>query len=349
MKVVDLTSYKKQFKREHRGSSYIATFPKDDKNYYFKRDFEQSIPFETSDVTCEALAEVFSSYFLEKMGAKDFVKYEFAVCENSTIGTLSQSFLDTNVLYIKTFFDMLLLDRYSKENPPIDSSFSRLEEGKLFEWLFDEFKGEHINSVEFVEEIIPKVCETYNIKYDKEDLRDKLIKTAIYDYFMSNEDRNMSNLIFLIKQKGGELYCELAPMFDFNFDFGMGNFIFDRKKEKHFLSQFGISKEGQEIESYWGNKWFKDCGIIVSDIRDAIKNNKEYQEIVQKCLNTDIRQLFDNFEKDYDFTAPEGLKELMIRSYNARVERFKNFESMLKKRMEKINKREQKRNNELLK
>ncbi len=111
MKIVDLTDYKKQLKREHRGSSYIATFPKDGKNYYFKRDFEQSITFEMSDVTCEALAEVFSSYFLEKMGAKDFVKYEFAVCGDSPIGTLSPSFLDTNVLYTKSFFDMLLLDK----------------------------------------------------------------------------------------------------------------------------------------------------------------------------------------------------------------------------------------------
>lgn len=347
MKAVDLTNYKKDFKEEYGGSSNIVTFLKDGKEYYFKRDFKQDLFYELSNALSEAISEVFSSYFLEKMGAKDFVKYDFAFSESGEIGTLSQSFLDSGVIFKKTFFDLAILDSFD-DRRDFNYKSSRAIEMRFNYELFKRFRGVHLNSVEFVLETIESVSKKYNIKYDKEDFRDKLIKMAIYDYFMSNEDRNMSNIIFLVKQKDGVVYFELAPLFDFGLNFGVGNIIFDRQNEKHFFSEFGLSKEGQEIEQYLNNKWFKDCGIIVSDIRDIISDNKEYKDIVQKCLNIDIGQMLDNFEKDYDFKISKDVKDLMVRSYNIRVERFKKFEQMLQKRIEKANKIKQKNTQTLL-
>ena len=112
MKCVNLSTYKDDLEIiKDSGCNHVSKFTKDDKEYYFKQD----------TVRATIMAEVFSSYFLEKMGETNFVKYDFAYCASGSInrfsepffpenlvGTLSQSFVDSSVKYQKTFFDILL-------------------------------------------------------------------------------------------------------------------------------------------------------------------------------------------------------------------------------------------------
>lgn len=340
MKYKDLSAHKDEMEViKDSGCNHVSKFVEDDKEYYFKQD----------TVEAPVIAEVFSSYFLEEMGEKEFVKYDFAYCPysatnkfsepfspNNLVGTLSQSFLDSSVLYQKTFFDMALLDKYMKDGQIFWHKFTKSEEDDLEGEIIDNFTGVHFNSVQFVMEIIDRVCKDYDIKYDKQVLENRLIKMAIYDYFMANDDRNMSNIIFLIKIENGQKYCELAPMFDFGFNFGADHVVFDRKPR--FISHFGLSKEGQEIEQYNENRWFKDGGIIVSDIMDIMKFNPEYKGIVDKCLNVDIQKMIEDFQMKYEFEMDEATQNMIKNSYLSRVDKFKEFDTRLQKRLQKSQK-----------
>lgn len=304
--------------------SVVSSFEEDGKKYFIKRDGTGKRIEE---------AEVFSSFVLSKLNVKKFVKYEFGQVSSGNYSSVSESFITPDVKYQKSFFDMLMLYKY---NGTLESEYSILEEMMLDQELVDENAGTHFNSVEFVNEVMLDVCKRQNIDYDADKNKRALNIMAICDYFMANEDRNMSNIEFLVKERNGKLYCELAPMFDFGYCFGVRiKSEKDESKSHTFVSSFGISESGQKREEFNSNKWFKNGLIIASDIRDLTKQDAEYADLVYKFLNLDIHSTVKEFEKEYVLRLPQNFREAIIDTFNERVNKYNIFQEMLNNRLKK--------------
>lgn len=301
-------------------SSAVSSFEEDGKTYFIKRD--------GSGRKLEE-AEVFSSFVLQKLGVENCVKYEFGAVSAGNYGSVCESFITPDVKYQKSFFDMLMIYKF---NGKLDSKYSILEEKMLDQEMLDENPGMYLNSVEFVDKIMREICDNHNINYDSELMRDRLNQMAICDYFMANEDRNMSNIEFLFKEKDGKLTCELAPNFDFAYCFGIRHC---KSYETRFISHFGISEIGQKSVEYTKSRLFKDGGIIVGDIMDLAKQDDKYAILVDKFMNLDMQTTVREFEKEYILRFKPEERELIYKTFNDRIEKYNLFQSRIDAKIKK--------------
>ena len=291
------------------------------------------------------IVEVFSSFFLKNIGCNNFVPYDFAELGDE-IGCISPSFIDKNVKYQPYFLDILTVEFEDQNLIKEDSQLNRMNDSNYINSLFDKFyeqfsdgcTGQYSLSVEFVCEKVTNFCKINNLQCDFLKLKSQLNKLVVYDYFMLNYDRGWQNLTILVKENNKKLTFEMAPIYDNGECFGMENFDRlpkDRKYDENYLAM-GLSENGR-IYDFSGNKLFENQNLIAVDIAEIAKNDHEIKKIVKNCVNLDITDLIDQFEKQFDIELPENYKEVIINCYNSQVKKFKTANANLNKKLNRDN------------
>ena len=328
-----------------KGASYKFKFEMDGKDYIYKENMATVDGYEeVSDI-----GEVFSSYFLGKIGGLNYVNYEFATYKGKN-GCISPSFIDDSVKYQKTFFDIVTLNYYQKTGDidyNLDYHFKNDEYENVEAELWESNLGPQTNSMEFIIEQVHELCKNNRIILDKEKLEKEINTLVILDYFMYNVDRNMCNIEFLIKEKNGKLHCELAPIFDNGLSFGIRKYKSEEKLiesigelNNSYVNCLGITKAGQELENMHDHRLLGDGGNIIADIMRLCNEDEYYKTLVDKCKKMDIRKLLDELEVDKDVELPEALKTIMCHSYGLRCARYDEVERKINKRVEKSQERQ---------
>ena len=275
------------------------------------------------------IAEVFSNYFLNSLGVEN-VQYKLASIGGKDV-VVSKSFISKDVKYERTFSDMVTLYLFQKKygNKYDVSTFF---EKKQIDLCMNELRkivkeGENPNSVEFILDVVQKVCETNEIEFDKSQLKHDLCKQVLVDYFMSNFDRHANNVTFLFKENGGKLKCELAPLFDHGYAFG----IADYPMSLYYVSQVGISKESQKksIDTFF-HKPLQSGDLFLSELINAVSEDDSLQMLAKGCREMNIDRLIEKFEGEEQEEIPVSHKERIKSTFEKRCEDWDRVSNLLK-------------------
>ncbi len=204
--VINLDDYSEKCQQLLKGYSKKWQFDIYGENYIFKTNYK--------DVRRDII-ETLVSYILERTGCKNFINYELATYKGQD-GCISKSFIDKNYRYELTIMKIMYINYYNEVNHTkanhdieIDDDFFN----KFCEYT-DDVAGQYDFSLSFIMEQVKKYCDNYNIKYDKQELCDRLIEMAIYDYFLCNPDRHWDNILFHFNDTPDGLKIDLAKIYD---------------------------------------------------------------------------------------------------------------------------------------
>jgi hypothetical protein len=183
--------------------------------------------------------------------------------------------------------------------------------------------GTNLNSVEMVLEIVEEICLKNKIKLNKEIFKENLLQTITLDYFLSNPDRNMNNLLLFVNKNEDELEMEVCPIFDNGYGLGVRDFYvqkylnLERNIKDFTYLAVGVTKESQ-ITPY--TKYNNDK--FISDLVNAIKPYPNLINLAKNCLDLDMEKLIYSFEKNEEIKLEPELSNFIVETYNKRVENF---------------------------
>lgn len=295
---------------------------------YFEKNFEKNVKEFHND-----LIEVFSSYFLKKLGCDFFVPYYFGKI-NGENGCFSKDFKKDVKNEFTSYIMMINLKRHEK-NPKEDF---RLEEFHDFfkKYETENPEGQYDLSVFQILETATKFSKEYGFSFDEEKTKKQLEKMVVFDFFMGNNDRRWTNITFLTKEKDGKKVLEIAPIFDNGESFGLKEL--DRIPSKRNLKTFvhlGLTENGRNF-NFEGNKLFENQKLIACDIFELAKKDKDIKKIVDTCLNLDFEDCLDDFEKENGVKLEWKHKQVIKASFNARKLMYRKATKKFQKKLEKI-------------
>lgn len=291
------------------------------------------------------IAEVFSIYFFKKIGYDKYVDYKLVKIGN-TEGVLSPSFISEDVVAERNFATLLTLYTYMnkyKKNYSIDKVFSEEQIKKvLIGMSFVVKKGDYCNSIEFISDVLSYVCDKCHVFLDCEKLINNLVELAILDYFITNADRHVFNLTFLIKRdkKDGRLYCELSPTFDQGCAFGVRQYWRKISKnmipkyEKRFNPAIAMTKKSQICsvgdKGYYSDEVFEGGGSLVCDLIKYISDKPNLLSFFERCKSVNIKEVIEEFNANEPAKIDAQLASYIVATFNSRLEKVEEIEYYMK-------------------
>lgn len=274
------------------------------------------------------IGDVFSSFFFEKVGIdeKDYVKYYPAIMEigkNKIKGVVCKSFVKENQPNF-SLFDIQLYNYCKENNKDFWATYGKDGEA-LREIYFQNmnnkinFDGQYVINLENTMEDIFKFCKYRRLKCDYDNIEEKLNLTVLVDYFLSQADRNGSNIIF--KEENGEL--KICPIFDNQRCLGLSikDISYNAKQIDAFGEFYpnlvlGISAQGMD-ENANDNFLLANNGVVVRDLISVINGNEKIKQIAKNIVKCDGEKIMQEFE-DKILSVPRDEKELMISQFKKR-------------------------------
>ena len=325
----------------HKGITNKFVFTQDDNKEYFFKENEKTKVDLGNDV-----AEVLSTYFFKKVGFNNFVEYKLAMNGEQSRGVISESFITKNVKYEKNFAELMTLylykqkygKKYSLKNNFTESQMAQVERG-----MDDIIDGENYNSIEFVIDILQRVCDSEGVVFNVYAIKKDLLKMSILDFYMSDSDRHTFNLDFLFKQRrDGKIVCEFAPLFDHGCAFGVRSYWDDIAKEtlpsvkSYFYPAIGISKFSQ-VNKAPDESGLECGGLFVRELMQEVKKDEELTTLFNACRNVDIQTCINEFNANEPVIIRESLAEHIVETFNKRLKMVEVQEKLLKNNSENKN------------
>ena len=317
------------------GASKKYCFNIKGKEYFFKENYVQP-----SGVVCpNHIVEVLCSRILEKVGCKDFVRYYFAEF-NGQLGCVSESFKNKNDVCELSFYDIMIRN-YAREklnkNFAIDEKVNDdivLEfEENVVEKINKQINGKKIMyelSIESLLNDLTNFCSATGLNYNKDEIVNKLLQMIIFDYFCYNDDRNWSNILFVVDKNKN---LSLTPIFDNGMSFGLQNY----PNNAHNYIHLGISQVGEE-STFEENSILQKYGLLVADILQLVANDSELNEYVENFLQLDIEQEVEDVENE--IKMEKNLKFGIFRLYHLRVKQYNLTKEKIDKKISKFQNKE---------
>lgn len=337
IKRLDITNLAKDIHEINSGSCKKFLFTMNGKKYVFKQNYKGNFCFGYSnefDNKHADILEVFSSYFLKKVGCDFSLSYRFASF-NGEHGCICPYFKNANVTNEFNFAN-ILLNLENKESTPKNYS----EQDEIFSFFRDKYNnkesnGQYIISTEQIVSLTEDFCKVYNLKFDKNGIKQKLDIIAACDFFMSNNDRHWQNILFLEQELNGEKTLTLAPLFDNGQSFGQADFNnFGAERIFSVWQAMGISDNGR-FYKFKNNKYLKEQRLLACDIYNACKTNPKLEKIVKNCQTLDFDKLLNDFEKEYDVTLYDTHKQIMRETFEFKKDYYIAATKKLKDRISK--------------
>lgn len=321
--VIDIQKYACNFLEEQGNLSKIIKLKINEKEYFYK---ENEI-FNGNSYPLN-IAEVLMCYYMSNLGVNNFTKYYFAKNGENSSGVISESFISENNIREHNTIDILTYYIANRKYHSIfkikDASLQKSKKNVL-EALSKQCNGVNLNSVEMILEITNEFCATNNIIFDKEKFQKQLLQITIIDYFSSNADRNISNLLFfIINNNEGKPEIQVGPIFDNGYCLGIRDFYWQKyngiepKINNFTYLALGISKKSQITPfNEYNNEMF------IKDLIKAIKPHPDLINLVKNCLEFNMSNLISSFEEAEDIKLDYDLTQFIIKTYNKRVENFR--------------------------
>ena len=240
--------------------------------YYFKYNYVDKGTELPNDIV-----EVFCSALFKTMGYENALDYQFAKYQNVR-GCISKSFKYDDDVEIN-FFDLAQFNYFNKKynkRLPLTYHFSDDE----FEEYFadDDLGGAYDVSLPYIINQVQTFCKEYDLNVDLNKMTTYINDLVIFDYFAGNDDRNMCNFAFLVRNN--ELIN--TPIFDNGMAYGLQHYT----KEidlKTIGSHIGLTDYG--MHNFFKYKFYQDGGDIALDV-------------IRLTLQHDCRQIFEvGYEK----------------------------------------------------
>lgn len=324
----DLEKYCTDITEFKGGASKKYILNIDDEKYFFKMNYS---------IFQQNFIEVFTSKLLTKLGVENVVDYNFASYQGNE-GCISKTYKSSDVKSEITFMDILAYNYYFKKTGILAPLNKKLE-SEIYDETWDGLDGfeddvQYDFSCEQICNEVETFCLNNDIALDKRKLYNRIREVATIDYFIANADRNCSNIAFLIKGEDNNLNCEIAPIFDNGESFLFNSSDIDNKDFNKILTRISVSDVGIHY-SLKENKYLKDGNLIIADIFEMTKQNKEIGNLVNKFLSLNIEEEIVQFEIEQGKVFPVEIKEQMVKVFNARINHYKELVSKLNKKIEK--------------
>ena len=327
--VLNLDEYSDKCKPLFKGYSKKWEFDINGENYIFKTNYKE---------VRRDIIEALVAYILKRTGCKNFVDYELATYEGQN-GCISKSFIDDKYKYELTIMKIMYINYYNEVNHTkanyaleIDDEFFN----QFCEFIDeDERAGQYDFSLDYIMGEVKKYCDNYNVKYDEQELCDKLTEMAIYDYFLCNPDRHWDNILFLFNETENGLKIDLSKIYDNGEAFNYYSSAKCREEIKDsVITRIGLSENGR-VNTFEDNNYFKNGGILASDIFEFIKANPKYRKLVNTLKDLDINDIMLDFEKDKEYKIPLKMKDEISEAVENRQETYAKSVAKLQKRLSK--------------
>ena len=318
----------------HKGITNKFVFTREDNKEYFFKENEKTDVDLGNDV-----AEVLSSYFFREVGFDNFVEYKLAMNGELSCGVISESFITQNVKYEKNFAELMTLYLYKQKygkKYSLKSIFTEKQMAIVERGMDDIIDGENYNSIEFVMDILQRICSSEGVAFNTYEIKKDLLKMSILDFFMSDSDRHISNLDFLFKQYPDGLHCELAPSFDHGCAFGVRNYWMEVAKgmlpsvKSYFYPAIGISKFSQ-VNKAPDESGLECGGLFVRELIQEVKKDEELTNLFNACKSVDIQNCINEFNANEPVKIREQLAEHIVETFNKRLKMVQEQEKMLKR------------------
>lgn len=336
------------------GAKYI--FDIDGQKYFFKGNFTQSAAVEDFEEAVEVeirqdIIESFASSMLRSVGVHDAVNYRLAEF-NGERGCVSKDFKTPETLREFPLYDIMILNFYNdlQNYPyPITTRFSKEEERVFLHRTQKAEKMFYLFNVEDILEQLDKFTQTYNLSYDRDEIKKFLNKMCVVDYFLCNDDRNWQNITFLM-QNNGTTTPQLvnAPIYDNGYALGtwyIDNIMSDERKSGDVIALLGFNDVDPRDLNGWhpqlihdnirANKTLQNNGVLAIDIADLARKDKDIKDLVDKFVKFDIDKKLDEFEFFNDIEVPEKYRDMMSKIYKLRVEHYSKRDRKLHKLLDK--------------
>jgi len=222
----------------------------------------------------------------------------------------------------------------------IDKNFDPQSRKNIKNELVKKCENSHLNSIEMSNEIAEEICKTNNIKFDKNKFFKKLLDTTIIDYFLSNPDRNFSNiLLFINTNNEKQLEMLIGPVFDNGYGLGIRSYYSQLYNNitpevyDYTDLALGISKKSQ-LNAHVTND------VFILDLIQASKNYPKQQQMINNFLQLDMDKVISLFEIKENFELDSDLRKYIVDTFNKRVENYKEIDCSLLKIAKACNVRE---------
>lgn len=317
--------------------------------WFFKRENKK-----TNKLTMSATDfEVFASFLLKRVFTEKYnkcvVNYEYAELKGYVLqGCASKSFLSKKENYIDylPIFMMDLYNNLTKQN----LRYAEYENCKVLtniyfnQWCdakkdIELREKKFVLSVQTIVQSIEKYAKEMKLKCNVKQLEFDLTKMVISDYFISNSDRNITNITFIITKNK---HLELAPIFDN----GLSNGILFESAEKRFYDKkqqgdlprfkpmITLSTDGETVD-FENNKLYGNKGVLPLEIYELSKKSPKVKEIVDNFINLNLEKCFDDFAKEKGKVLPDNIKERISIYYNKKREEYLKKVNRLNKKINK--------------
>ncbi len=313
---------------------------KKNKEFFFKENEKVEMDLHND------MAEVLSTYFFKKIGYDNYVDYKMVRIGQDVQGVISQSYNTKDVVAENKFAEILTLflyqNKYGNSYYDITKKFTVKQLQKASAGMDILSVGEYYNSIEFINSILISVCFRCGIKLNVDKLEDDLYKNAIIDFFMSDGDRHIYNLVFLFKKdESGSLYCELAPSFDHGCAFGIRTYWLETSKAmipqpaSFYYPAIGISLKSQTFsvgdDNFYSNEIFEGGGLFVYELLKHIKKNPKMKELFDKCREVDMEEVIAEFNKKEPVKIGEQLSEYIVDNFKERLKQVERIEKYMER------------------
>lgn len=303
------------------GVSKKFCFNIEGKDYFYKENFVDK----DGIIYPNHIIEVLCSRILEKVGCKDFVRYDFAEF-NGKFGCVSESFKTKKDIYEIYICDIMLhnfvckkLDKKINFDENIRNEFF----DELCESLDDDDDSMYGMSIDTILKDLKEFCVNCDLSFDSNQVAGCLEQAIVADYFFFNDDRNWSNILFLIDENRN---LTLAPIFDNGMSFGLQRYLNTASDYMHLgFSEIGTKTTLNE------NNILKNYGLVVADIMQLTQNDSELNQYANNFLRLDIKKEIEDLEKEVDID--EYLKNRIVDLYQLRVNHFNLTKQKIEKRI----------------
>lgn len=363
--MIDLNKYKQTKKEFDFGLEKKYTFVINGDKYFFKLntkhnklndevdgeiddeigeilDFDDYWEDEKNSVSYnQALIEVIVSNLFEKVGLKNFVKYKLAEYDGE-IGCLCKSYFEKETSTEIQMSDILVLNYLNQRDGflhSIDTNYSDEICDESYEFYsvskkccvpFIDIHGQYTFSVDDILEEIIKFAKNYNFDFDEKQIKKGLEQIVVCDFFTCNNDRNLTNIGFLLNDKE-KPFLKLTPIFDNGYSFGKS--YVGKLRPYHDLPMFYMSLGFSDIGKYklLENSLLEKGGIVAVDIYELAHKDADIAKLVNGFLKTDIEEIIDEIEKENGITINSNHRDFPNRFFSNRVNIYKKVSHKLDK------------------
>ena len=331
---IDFSKY--DYETINKGAYPKFIFNINGEKYFFKmNDFDE----EEKIYYHQDIIEVFSSHFFKAVGYGNYVEYFFAHY-GPRIACASKSFLKEKDMREITLERILELEYANKTDNLVYDFDANLYSKRTYddfynaqaESTYKNYDGnQYFHSEDYVIESLITFCKNYKLKYNESQLRKHYREMTILDFFMCNDDRNWSNICFVI---GHDKTLRPAPLFDNGYSFGMN--FFETKYNANnapYIFHNGFSDIGMHnaLDNF---PFLKNGGVVAVDIYELCQKDKTLSSRVERILNVDIKKLIKIFEQEHEIKLNKNIKSKITEFFESKISLYKKTQSRLNRKLQ---------------